>query len=480
MRVGGRDGVTGGKIQVDASIGENWYTLFGCGAGAKVCGLTLAGNSSTTDSSRNWSGVLLGNNGEVYNCEIYNFPDWGVCIWQGMTGWVHHNNIHHCRRQGSGYGVNTGALDIYHTCTALVEANTFDYCRHVIAGQDGLLDYIFRYNLLGANAAYEGAIDCHGNNDGGTDDLLKDGSEYIYCAGRNLQIYNNTSVCTIQNGADEFVAIRGTPHSTGLVSVHNNWLCAPGRSGANIIQWMFRIPQYGYNAPDGGTYVRMEAHDNWFGTTAPPSSDYSTSAVNQPPLTPAAPVGTTSGQVGTSCNYSVKTTDPDWDSITYGIDWNDGTSSTTGHLESGVTASVSHTWTRSGTYAVRVKATDSKGNASAWSPSLRVVIASAVTVDTVAPPVPGLLSPANGAHTGTRYPTLDWSDVTGATAVHYQLQVDNDADFSSPVISKTWITPSQYTVTRALYSRVYYWRVRAVDAAGNMSAWTASRSFAVR
>jgi hypothetical protein len=267
---GGRGtGMTPGTIQV-GTAGDGWYTLIGTGPGAKITGLNLIGNSASADANYHWSGVYLGDNGEISNCEIKNFPDWGVCIWQGKTGWVHHNNIHHCRRQGSGYGVNTGAMDIYHTCTALVEGNVLDYCRHVIAGQDGLLDYTFRYNYLGANAAYEGQIDSHGNNDGGTNDLDKDGNEYIYCAGRNLQIYNNTSECIIQNGMDEFVVIRGTPHSSGLVSIHNNWLKAKGRSGANIIQYMSRMPQ-GYDAPSGGPYIRMVESDNWYGLTAPPS-----------------------------------------------------------------------------------------------------------------------------------------------------------------------------------------------------------------
>jgi hypothetical protein len=267
----GREGSVPGKIQVSSGIGENWYTLLAGGPGAKFAGLTLQGTSASTSSNYNWSGIILGNNGELANSEIFNFPDWGVCIWQGMTGWVHHSNIHHCRRQGSGYGVNTGALDIYHTCTALVEGNLFDYHRHVLAGQNGLLDYTFRYNLLGANAAYEGTIECHGPNDGGPNDLDKAGGEYIYCAGRNLQIYNNTSLCTIQNGMDEFITIRGTPHSSGLVSVRNNWLKAPGRSANNIIQFMSRMPEYGYDAPSGGPYVRMEQRANWFGLTMPPS-----------------------------------------------------------------------------------------------------------------------------------------------------------------------------------------------------------------
>ena len=62
------------------------------------------------------------------------------------------------------------------------------------------------------------------------------------------------------------------------------------------------------------------------------------------------------------------------------------------------------------------------------------------TVDTIAPSVPTLVYPANGTVTTDTTPWLDWSDVTDATGVNYQLQVDNNADFSSPVVNKSGLT----------------------------------------
>jgi hypothetical protein len=218
----------------------------------------------------------------------------------------------------------------------------------------------------------------------------------------------------------------------------------------------------------------MTVKDNWYGTTAPPT----TNATNDAPATPAAPSGTVSGETGISYTYVVKTTDPDGDTITYTIDWGDGTSHTTGSKTSGTIASASHAWTQAGTYAVKVRATDSEWNVSAWSTSLSVVIASAATEDTVALSVPTLLSPANGSCTTDSTPFLDWSTVAAATTVHYRLQVDNNADFSSPAISKTSVTWSYVTLS-TLPDGKYYWRVSAVDAEGNMSAWTASWSFTV-
>jgi hypothetical protein len=99
------------------------------------------------------------------------------------------------------------------------------------------------------------------------------------------------------------------------------------------------------------------------------------------------------------------------------------------------------------------------------------------TVD-APPPVPTLVYPVNGRVTNDDTPWLDWTDVTDDTQVHYQLQVDNDADFSSPAVNKTWVNLSSNTQS-TLPDGVYYWRVRAVDAGGNPSAWTSGWSFTV-
>ena len=464
----GRVGVTGGNIQVDAALSPvDWPTLIGCETGAKISGLTLMGNSGSTDANLRWSGVVLGDNAEVCNNEIYNFPDWGVTVRQGMTGaWIHHNNIHHSRRLGTGYGVQVVALDIYHTASVLVEGNTFDYCRHVIAGQNGLIDYIFRYNYLGANAAYEAQIDCHGNNDGGANDLAKDGGEYIYCAGRNLQIYNNTSVCAIDNGVDEFVGIRGTPYSSGEISVHNNWLCATGTSKSNIIQWLFRIPEYGYSAPDRGSYVRMESYDNWYGTKPPPGV-----TLNSPPATPSTPSGTTSGQTGTAYTYQTMTTDPDGDAMQYTFDWGDGNTSTTRLLNSGVTASASYAWTSPGDYWVYVQATDSRGAVSSKSsPGLLVTVVDSdqpAPAPNSPPATPSSPSGTTSGQTGTAYTyqtmttdpdgdamqyTFDWGD--GNTSTTHLLNSGVSAS-----VSYAWTSPGDYWVY-----------VQATDSGGAVSS----------
>ena len=88
-------------------------------------------------------------------------------------------------------------------------------------------------------------------------------------------------------------------------------------------------------------------------------------------------------------------------------------------------------------------------------------------------PSPDQISPVNKTRTNNTTPSLDWSDVSAASAVTYHLQIDNNSDYSSPLLTKVGLTSSQYALTtgEALAPGVWYWRVRAVDGAGNASAW---------
>lgn len=74
---------------------------------------------------------------------------------------------------------------------------------------------------------------------------------------------------------------------------------------------------------------------------------------------------------------------------------------------------------------------------------------------------------------GTRL--FRWQAVSGA--VLYQLQIDNDFDFSSPVFSRTQRTTFRRPF--ALRPGAYYWRVRARDAAGNWGLWSEVRGVTI-
>jgi hypothetical protein len=130
-------------------------------------------------------------------------------------------------------------------------------------------------------------------------------------------------------------------------------------------------------------------------------------------------------------------------------------------------------------YYWRVRASDRADNIGQWSNP-----ASFYTEDSTSPETPVLLRPQYGSSvSGETY--FDWTDVTDPSGVTYQLQVAVDVDFTNLVIVKQGITLSEYTVTKAEKLQntsgdsPYYWRVRAVDGAGNAGNWTSPGAFHV-
>ncbi len=89
------------------------------------------------------------------------------------------------------------------------------------------------------------------------------------------------------------------------------------------------------------------------------------------------------------------------------------------------------------------------------------------------PVAPTLASPANAATNLAQPITLDWNDV--ATATGYQIQVDNNSDFSSVTVAPT-ATASTYALSGLAAGTTFYWRVRAQNACG-LGSYSASRSF---
>jgi len=100
------------------------------------------------------------------------------------------------------------------------------------------------------------------------------------------------------------------------------------------------------------------------------------------------------------------------------------------------------------------------------------------------PPIPQPLLPEIGMRAKS-LTQFDWGDVTDDSGVTYSLQVANANTFAtgSIVLDQKGLTQSGYILTKeeALKSRSanepYYWRVRAVDGAGNESDWTGGNDF---
>ncbi len=80
------------------------------------------------------------------------------------------------------------------------------------------------------------------------------------------------------------------------------------------------------------------------------------------------------------------------------------------------------------------------------------------------PPVPVLLTPADVSTGIATTPTLSWNASSGATA--YQLQVSKNAGFSTTVFDDSTIAATSRQVGPLGNDTLYYWRVRAKNAAG--------------
>jgi autotransporter passenger strand-loop-strand repeat protein len=120
-----------------------------------------------------------------------------------------------------------------------------------------------------------------------------------------------------------------------------------------------------------------------------------------------------------------------------------------------------------GVYYWRVRTQDNSGNYSAWNAGSRFM------VDSATPSVPaGMTRIVSGNNV-----KLDWADATDAVSgvKHYEIQVDQDIDFSSPDYSA--LSAASNASVTGLADGAYYWRVRTQDNAGNWSSWARGFSF---
>lgn len=121
----------------------------------------------------------------------------------------------------------------------------------------------------------------------------------------------------------------------------------------------------------------------------------------------------------------------------------------------------------SGVYAWRVRRTDAGGNVGGWS---------AGRTFTLQPAAPTLLSPANGQKLASTALVFAWSGVTGA--VKYKWDVSASSAFTT--ITSTQITVmNAWAPTVALANGTWFWRVSALDTAGNVISTSSTASFSI-
>ena len=98
-------------------------------------------------------------------------------------------------------------------------------------------------------------------------------------------------------------------------------------------------------------------------------------------------------------------------------------------------------------------------------------------VDTTPPAAPTLLLPANGSRLSGAL-TFEWSSVEDLTGVTYELLLDEDPGFESPRLRVGGLLEGSYELGEALEEGTWYWRVLAVDGAGNES-WSETFHFTI-
>jgi hypothetical protein len=106
------------------------------------------------------------------------------------------------------------------------------------------------------------------------------------------------------------------------------------------------------------------------------------------------------------------------------------------------------------------------------------------SIESDPPPVPQPIAPETGIRLtffGGATATFEWSPVQDPSGVSYIFELSRTADFASPILSKSGLKETQYTLgaKEILDFGDFYWRVRAIDNAGNQSAWSATRSLKV-
>jgi chitodextrinase len=249
-----------------------------------------------------------------------------------------------------------------------------------------------------------------------------------------------TATVTSINGQTGDVVVAGLQAAQGVVFVTTGTEARP--NGANLVFWV------------GGTTqpTNMASADLWFTTAPAPTGDITA---------PTTPTGVAASAV-TSTSFTLN-----WSASTDAV----GVVAYDVYLNGVLTASPVGTsvnlsgLTASTAYSVTVRARDAAGNPSTLSAAL-LVTTSAAAGDTTAPTVPTGL--ASSAITATSF-TLNWTASTDAVGV-----TGYDVFLNS--VLKTSTVGTTANITGLTGSTNYSVRVRAKDAAANVSAQSAALS----
>ncbi len=105
-------------------------------------------------------------------------------------------------------------------------------------------------------------------------------------------------------------------------------------------------------------------------------------------------------------------------------------------------------------------------------------------MDSTPPAAPALLTPLDKFKPKQPVP-FSWGAVTDPSGVTYTFQISQDSAFTTLILEKKDMAGVAYKMTDAEKLKSagvkvpYYWRVRATDAAGNVSGWSTANTFTI-
>jgi hypothetical protein len=140
--------------------------------------------------------------------------------------------------------------------------------------------------------------------------------------------------------------------------------------------------------------------------------------------------------------------------------FNQGSLASTLQLVAGLSEGTNYYW--------RTKAVNSCGVNGPWSSTNSFT----TLISSIAAPV--LAGPANNIECQPVNPILSWENVPNATG--YSLQVDNNADFSSPDYQQS-CAGTIHNCNNLSESTLYYWRVSASGSCSITGSWSGVRNF---
>jgi hypothetical protein len=120
-----------------------------------------------------------------------------------------------------------------------------------------------------------------------------------------------------------------------------------------------------------------------------------------------------------------------------------------------------------GSGSITVTATDTKGSTATTT----------FNMETTPPAVPEISSPRDGTTVGfmgNTKVTFKWGDVTDPSGVTYDITISDQSNFAKTLVTHSKLSETKYILSEAesLPNGEYYWRIRAVDGAGNASDWS--------